>query len=842
LAVSPRVAFISYSHADMDFANRLHSDLVNASVDVWRDETETRAGDYLDSEIQSALQRKVTHGLVLLSPQSVQSKWVLDEIAFIQASTKVELIPLLIEPCIRPINVHRLKYISFIDRYDDALGELLERLFGGSEEVEEADFSQLIDAPPPKFYTLTSEQVGAAQDERSQVRLIAGPGTGKSLVIEERVRWLLSQNVDPEDIAVVSFTRASSRDLKNRIEAYCKKYALPSVTDVSVTTLHSLALTALKKSGALSSQVDLLVLDDWECDQIFDLEFSLFLFEKYPHLPLKTSSRCEAIRLKFEAMCQTGSQLPPEYRQPDPPISDEEMDAFRAFHISTTQTYFCVLPGEIVKKCVDMVELGFLDPAPTLKKRHLIVDEFQDLNPIDLKFVDAFTSGGAITFVAGDDDQSIYSFRYANPAGIQHYLVKYPEAGDHRLNECFRCTPAILDTSRTLMKMFPGETRISKTLFSRYENTTPKISGSVHRWIFKSAKAELSAIARSCRNLIDAGMKPRDIMVLLSAKDEVISPRKDDLSELEKRFAQAGVEVDMPRGTRFIDTEVGRLAYAILRIAADLKLTDYIAHRTLLGLLVGVGQKTRYSIRRKVTDKILNYIELFYNPLPEGVFTGGEIKALTKARELCELISGWSGKDTLIARKDEICELIRRARSKNDAPEDLPLLWLDAIASLPDEMNLEETKAYLSSDNVEEQYPILQKVYERLKLPIPEEGLVPQKVRIMTMHGVKGLDASVVFVPGLEEAILPGSKREPYAGLVLEGARMVYVSTTRARCACIFSLSASRWVWNRMDWNRRPSRYTAALNGKFEQREDGLSSTEIAQIYNDHMRISKTTE
>jgi len=73
--------------------------------------------------------------------------------------------------------------------------------------------------------------------------------------------------------------------------------------------------------------------------------------------------------------------------------------------------------GEIVRQCVTRITAGTLDPVAQLHVEHLIADEFQDLNPIDLEFVDSMIQGGVITFAAGDDDQSIYSFRFASPTG-----------------------------------------------------------------------------------------------------------------------------------------------------------------------------------------------------------------------------------------------------------------------------------------------------------------------------------------------------------------------------------------------------------------------------------------
>src|SRR3990172_7205582 len=129
---------------------------------------------------------------------------------------------------------------------------------------------------------ITAHQVAAAQaiqhaaahDPSTQVRVIAGPGTGKSFAIQERVAWLLASGVSPTEIYVVSFTRASARDLRVRVIEYCRSQNISGADLVSITTLHSLALRALRRAGLLVYPSDPLVLDNWELDFFHDPEFS----------------------------------------------------------------------------------------------------------------------------------------------------------------------------------------------------------------------------------------------------------------------------------------------------------------------------------------------------------------------------------------------------------------------------------------------------------------------------------------------------------------------------------------------------------------------------------------
>jgi DNA helicase II / ATP-dependent DNA helicase PcrA len=649
-------------------------------------------------------------------------------------------------------------------------------------------------------------QDGAAHDRSPQVRLVAGPGTGKSFSIEERVCWLLGKGVTATAIAVVSFTRASSVDLRSRIQAYCADHNQAGGDDVRVSTLHSLALRILRAAGLLLYPADPLVLDNWELENIFDAEFA--------ESGKIGKRRREEIRREHEAFWNTGTWAPANYIPPDPPITDAERTAFTAFHGPRTQTYSCVLPGEIVRQCADHVLAGTLDPVALILLEHLIVDEYQDLNPVDQRFVDQLIAGRVVVFVAGDDDQSIYSFRYASPAGIETFTQRYAAAGSHTLTDCFRCTPAPVAAGNALIAAYASPNRIAKTLQSLYGAAAPPLSGTVHRWRFNTAREEAKAIADSCGGLVAAGLNPRDILILLSNQREL-------LPGLRKAMNDAGVPFEPPRAETFIDSDTGRFVLAMVRIVCNTD--DYVAHRLILGLRSGVGTGTCNAIAVAVINNALNYRNIFYNPLPANVFKGRALNVLLPARQVCAQISGWLPEDTLGQHTAEISNVVTSSFNQAAAQA-----WQQYSQGLPPEMNIKELRDWLWADTDEQQMTVLEEVHERLNVQMPVAVLQP-RVRVMTMHGAKGLSARVAFIPGLEDSIFPGPWRNPYPGLVLEAARLLYVSVTRARAACVISYATRRMVQGQMR-NMAPSRFATSLGGAFLARSPGFQASEIQQI------------
>ena len=665
---------------------------------------------------------------------------------------------------------------------------------------------------PEQIAAAEAVQHAAAHDASSQVRVVAGPGTGKSSAVEERVRWLISdRDIEPSRVFAVSFTRAAASDLRRRVRSYCERNGVVG-EEVSVSTLHSLALRVLRRAGLLAAYpAGPMVMDDWELKNIFDGEFST--------VSDRTPGRCEEIRRDHEAYWSTGIHDPPNFIPPDPPISQPERDQFRGFHAPRTQTYACVLPGEIVRKCVESIDAGNLDPVDLLDIEQLIVDEFQDLNPCDLDFVHQLIQRGVTTFVAGDDDQSIYSFRFASPRGIQDFTQTYAGAGDHNLADCFRCTPQVMDGARALITAYPLPGRIPKQLVSMYEASDPPVDGRVERWRFPSGQAEARAIASSCRDLLAAGVPAREILVL-------ISDRRVLASGLTAAFDEAEIDYDPPRPAAYVDTDNGRLALAILRIVCDED--DYVAHRIVLGLVRAVGAGTCDAIAAATVANNLNYRALFYDPIPGRVFNGRQTSALTSARDFIARFAAWDADDELGARDPDIQQLLED-RLGPDARQ----AWIDSIDGLPPDLTLAEVRDFLWAETDEQQADVLRVAFTRIGLAHGEDEVLPPRVRMMTMHRAKGLSARVVFVPGLEEEVFPGEFRRPYPGLVLEAARLLYVSTSRARAACITSYAQTRMRFGRFT-QLSPSRFANSLGGAFVYRgHEGLTPAEAQAIIDD---------
>jgi DNA helicase-2/ATP-dependent DNA helicase PcrA len=661
-------------------------------------------------------------------------------------------------------------------------------------------------------------QTAAAHAPESQVRLVAGPGSGKSSTIEERVSWLLGQGIDPIQIAVVSFTNASVIDLRLRLHAYCQARNQAGIGDVSITTLHSLALRLLRQAGLLANYPTRpLVLDEWELENIYDEEFGR-------SQQIASKPRREKIRRFYEALWSTGQPNALTYVPANPPITVQEQQRFTAFHQPTSQVYSCVLPGEIVRKCADAAATGVIDIAQLLGISQLIVDEYQDLNPVDLEFVDRLAAAGVTIFAAGDDDQSIYSFRHASPLGIQTFGVTYPNAALHALQHCFRCTHAVLAAATTLILNNAAPNRIQKAMVSLYQTANPVNTGFVHRWRFLTATQEAAAIAESCAALIGAGLAPRKILILLANRSNTAGL----WPPLREALEQSQVPFDPPKEESFADSEAGRLVLALMRIICSRDENgvpeDLVAHRIVLGSKSGVGTGTCDAIRGAVIATAnLSFRALFYDPLPNGVFNGRATAALNSGRQICATIAAWQPDNTLTQRLPAIDGILRA--TIDDGAADA---WRAFAAPLPPDMTLSELRDYVWVDNSQQRAEVLQAVAQRIG-NAAQAAPELDRVRVMTMHGAKGLSAHVVFIPGLEQGVLPNQHQAPYPAQLLEAARLLYVSITRARAVCVMSFALRRMIFGTFQ-QQHASPFAMQTGGAFVARNGGLSVAETATV------------
>jgi DNA helicase-2/ATP-dependent DNA helicase PcrA len=580
---------------------------------------------------------------------------------------------------------------------------------------------------------LTDEQREAASHTGQHARLLAGPGTGKTLAVTRRVVYLVRiAGVEPSRIMALTFTRAATSELKRRVRNELGEDS----NDVIIYTLHSYALRAiLRHTAGTRLPRPIRIADDYEERWIIEEDLKRILGFKEV-----TEARDLLKRLSadWERLAADRDGWPERF--PNPVFLGAWQEHRRMFGYT--------LRAELVYQLKHALEEGEIEIAEP--PAQILVDEYQDLNACDLAVIRTLAALGAELYVAGDDDQSIYGFRYANPEGIRRFDNEYAPSSSLGLQECQRCDSRILDLALYVARQDPR--RIEKRLIALAGAGT----GEVRILNFRTQASEAAGIARICLWLREhRHIAPANVLILL---------RADRYRQFSEPLREALQAADTPVATvanpmEPLDTNEGRHFLSLLRLVVNRH--DHLAWRTLLQIRGNdVGEKALEGIRELARKRGETFAESLLDVKEDPSLverTGARVAADAETIETMV-------EDALNRSQADLADFIAGLAERHI--EDLELrervirifVRVLAVAS-PDDL-----ESLLRTINV--------------SLADQEQEVEAGVVNIMTMHQAKGLSADAVFVVAAEDEYIPGRA----AGEEVDDERrLLYVSLTRAR-------------------------------------------------------------
>ena len=378
---------------------------------------------------------------------------------------------------------------------------------------------------------------------------------------------------------------------------------------------------------------------------------------------------------------------------------------------------------------------------------HLLVDEYQDLNACDLSVIRSLTAAGAELYAAGDDDQSIYGFRYANPEGIRRFISEYEPAADLTLAECQRCSQAILNVAAEVVQQDPR--RLDKPLYSAARLP----AGEVPLLRFGNFTDEAVGVSRTASWLVRSqGIPVDDILVLL--RNDSYQRFSDPIRVAFEAGNLPATAIENPLAA--LEEQSGLIFLSLLRLLETFE--DSLAwHTLILNRQNNLGKGTCaeiYEIARGRGVTFYRALQLICES-PSMVGRGSLIKS--EVEKISAILADLAEleQDNIGAFVDQIVD--RVVQNQQD-----PIR--EAISNV-----LRETAATSIGD-----------LLKGIANPVgpAEQAKVPGCINIMTMHQAKGLDARAVFVVAAEDEYLPGRA----TGVQIDDERrLLYVSLTRAK-------------------------------------------------------------
>lgn len=270
-----------------------------------------------------------------------------------------------------------------------------------------------------------------AASANARIRVVAGPGTGKSFAMKRRVARLLENGVAPNTILPVTFTRVAAEDLHRELVGM----GVPGCDELEGVTLHSLALRMLMRNHVLGATGRVpRPLNEFELEPLIcDLMAA--------HGGKRAANK---FRLAYEAAWARLQHQQPGYA-PSPADA-----AFQADMLAWLRFHEAMLIGEVIPQLHQ-----YLHSNPAAAERseygHILVDEYQDLNRAEQGVIELISDAADVCIV-GDDDQSIYSFKHAHPDGIREWLNVNAGADDLGLDECRRCPTRVVEMANSLIR------------------------------------------------------------------------------------------------------------------------------------------------------------------------------------------------------------------------------------------------------------------------------------------------------------------------------------------------------------------------------------------------------
>ena len=551
-------------------------------------------------------------------------------------------------------------------------------------------------------------------------RVVAGPGSGKTTCLKRRIQRLVQkEEVDPQKIFVGTFTRAIAKELRDALG-----------TEVQVSTLHSLAFELLRKHPAACQGMHLRFLLKHEEDTLlYDIENAAAQIGDL-------HKRREALRLLQASRAQR---------------TVYGNAAFAGAIRTWLQRHRGMLIGEVVYLCVTGLESA--DIAPSMFD-HVVIDEYQDLTVAEQELVSLIWSGTGTLTVLGDDDQSIYGFRFNHPKGITDFRVHWPECTDLTFLDNRRCGEEILETANLMM----AEAGATKPPMNSKSGRDGKLTAV--QW--NTLDEEIIGLTKYINACSD-----QSFLVLV--------PRRF----IGYRLAEAvGGDANTMFAEEVLEHPIAQESFIALGLVADSE--DFVSARAWLGLH---GAKKEPGQRRNADA---------YATLPTD--TGGQEMIRRLASEELKVLG--QGQANLRMRAKKAVEIIDRGMNEEETIE---FLFNDALA---EEEPDDEKRRWLTEDlrqlrNAAKEIlerqdsPNLARVVEILRYriatrsPLSSTDAEEPRVRIMTLHSAKGLEADNVVITGVADQFVPGD--EPDAERLAEQKRLLYVAITRAKDSLIIS-------------------------------------------------------
>ena len=579
---------------------------------------------------------------------------------------------------------------------------------------------------------LNCAQKEAVCHKEGPCMVLAGPGSGKTAVITERLKYLVEEYRIPSDqILVITFTKAAAMEMQQRFQKLMKDEFLP----ITFGTFHAIyfhilkntfhysfenIITSQEKRQYLREVMEKDLPDTEQTEQILN-EIS---FLKNSNIPIETYESISIESTKFKEIYKQYSYLMKQNQKVD-------------FDDMVLQCY------ELLKSKSEVLARW------QRKYAYILIDEFQDINPIQYEVVRMLAAPENNLFVVGDDDQSIYGFRGANPNILKQFQKEYPKCRNILLNINYRCSSNIVASSLQLIN--ENKNRFTKKIQSFNEkgeevilhgfaSEEEQVENMIHliKQYVGEPKHSYEDIAIIYRTNVGAGYLAEQLMI-----HQIPFQMKEKIASIYEHFLAKDI-----------------ISY--LQFCKNERREDFFRI---------MNKPKRYLSRKACGDTVISFEALirFYQDKP---FLQEKVKRLRYDLERMKSMNPYAAINYIRKGMGYDDYVSQYAKEKKISIKE----WAEILHEI-------QSRA-AKFDTIDKWLAHIEETCEKLK-ENTERAEVSSKgqkkaVFILTMHGSKGLEFDLVLIPDINEKNIPHNKAERVEEIE-EERRLLYVAMTRAK-------------------------------------------------------------
>lgn len=591
---------------------------------------------------------------------------------------------------------------------------------------------------------LNTSQLLAATTLQGPLLVIAGAGSGKTRVIVHRVSFMIENQIDPQQILLLTFTRKAASEMTSRVEELLHS---SQPTHITGGTFHSFASFVLRKyASMLNIHPKFTIIDTADAEDIIDLIRSQLKYDKSN----KKFPRKRRIQKIISAARNKNTTIrdlvETHYEEVAPYIKDLELiyQGFMRYKKATHTFDF----DDLMEFFRDQ-----LRDNPEFRKKiqdnytYVMVDEFQDTNVIQKEIIDYIAEKHQNIMVVGDDSQSIYAFRGANYENILRFPETYPNCRVVKIEQNYRSSQPLLQFTNDVIEH--AKIGYKKQLYSNIDRPHLPVIKRVH-----NQEEEASFIVDKILELREKDVPLNDIAVLNRADWH----NRYIQSELNKR----DIPYMVVGGFRFHERAHVKDLMAYMKVLYNPD--DAISWNRILKLLPGIGNTTANQIIKRINEKNR---QIAFNEHSGKKYYEELQKLETTLDQASE--EGKSIPEKLETIKSHYAPILEA----KDIDYKIRLNDIDILIQLA--QRYQSLESFLSDFALEPPSKSL------AGSPVPdEEESEDQPLVLSTIHSAKGLEWQAVFVPHALEGLFP-SRQAGQLEEMEEERRLFYVASSRAK-------------------------------------------------------------